>query len=117
MFGEHNCIKYGNIKYKECVYISQHKVQGTEPMNSLYREKVNSWAYKNVLSNNNNRNAHQSNSEVSIHSCYNNKTWIIRELTPRADEVVVKPLYFAGGTGYVMGFGTCLGIAFLPFKL
>lgn len=122
LFRENNCIKYGRgskaIKFKEYVYISKHKVQGTESMNRQFIwEKVNSWAYKKIFYPDNNRNAHQSSSEVSIHSCYNNKTWKIREPKPKAEQIVAKCLCFAGGTGYIIGFGTCFGSAFLSLEL
>lgn len=53
---------------------------------------------------------------MSFHSCYNTKTSKVREPKPRADEIVVKHLYFTCGTGYIIGFGTGFDSACLSLK-
>lgn len=111
MFGENNCIKYGKgpkaIKCKEHVYISSIKCKGQSLWTgSLYERKLTVGHTKKTFYPGNNKHALQRSSEVWFYSFYNNKIWTIREPKPRADEIVVKHLYFAGSTRYyIRGFG------------
>lgn len=109
MFGENNCIKYGKgpkaIKCEEHVYISSMKSKGQSLWTGSLRRLIVEHTKKTFYPSNN-KHAYQCSSEVSFYIFYNNKIWTIREPKPRADEIVVKHLHFAGSTRYyIRGFG------------
>lgn len=111
MFGENNCIKYGKganaIKCEEHVYISSTKSKGQSlRTSSLYERELIVEHTKKTFYPSNNKHAHQHSIGVSFYSFNNNKIWIVREPRSRADEIVIKHLYFAGSTRYfIRGFG------------